>query len=166
MANEITDWATRLYGLSDDMRTKGVAEIQNAVGMAAKESVVDAVTRTPAKEGSLADGTMSGWPRAIVGAYKVNGDTVSITPLKRSHGPMRVLEDGRQAYNAGDLRVRGYGKVRANGFRTVKSATVNGRVGATRGKRTWSNAARDIRTEYMAVAEQALSKILMRYYGR
>lgn len=166
MANEITDWSKRLYGLSDDMRTKGVDEIHKAVGLAAKESVVDAVTRTPAKDGSLADGVMSGWPRPIVARYDSKGDVVSIRPQGRATGPMRVLEDGRQAYSAGDLRVRGYGKVRANGFRTVKSATVNGRVGATRGKRTWSNAVRDIRTEYMAVAEQALSKILMRYYGR
>ncbi len=166
MANEITDWSKRLYGLSGDLKAQGTKEIQDAVGMAAKVSVSDAVQRTPAASGSLADGTMSGWPRAIVGAYKVTDDTVSITPLKRSYGPMRVLEDGRKAYNAGDYRVKKIGKARKNGFSTVSSVQVAGRVGATRGKRTWSNAARDIRDEYMKVAERALSKVLMRYYGR
>jgi hypothetical protein len=91
---------------------------------------------------------------------------VAITPQGRATGPMRVLEDGRKAYNAGDLRVRGYGKVRANGFRAVKTTAVNGRVGATRGKNTWTNAARDISEEYLDVAAKALNKILMRYYGR
>lgn len=170
MAKGFDAWAKSLNLVGDDLKAKGLVEIQTAVGLAAKESIVDAVVRTPAADGSLADGQMSGWPRAIVGKYDVAGTELAITPLKRSHGPMRVLEDGRKAYNAGDFRVRSIGKARTGkigaGFSTVKSVQVNGRVGATKGKRTWSNAVRDIKAEHADVAERALQKFLFRYLGR
>lgn len=166
MGNEVGDWGERLAGLGDNLQKQGLAEIQTAVGLFAKESVDDAVRRTPARKGSLADAEMSGWPRAIRARYDSQGDVLVVKPQGRSTGPMRVLEDGRKGYNAGDFRIRGVSKVRANGFRTVRSAQVNGRVGATKGKGTWTNAVRDIRAEYMDVAAKAMSKILMRYYGR
>jgi hypothetical protein len=53
---------------------------------------------------------------------------------------MRVLEQGRQAYSAGDKRRKGSYKSKKTGLVTERFGAVKRNVGATRGKGTWSDA--------------------------
>lgn len=98
-----------------------------------------------AVHGTLGDNSMSGWrrkkPIPISGAYKVASDhEIDMTPTRMSVGPMRVLEDGRQAYQAGDKRRKGTYKSKKTGLVTERFRTVKRSGGATRGKGTWSDA--------------------------
>ena len=100
--------------------------------------VDQAVRRTPAGQGSLADGSMSGWRRSkpivIVGKVKVSGVEVAIEP--NAKGPMRVLESGRQASVQGPLITSG-GK---SGVRKVSRARRKRSSVASEGKGTWTAA--------------------------
>lgn len=116
------------------------------VGKLATPFVNEAVRATPAAKGSLSDGVMSGPGRwstfSLKGEAKAlegSRPTVVIRPTGKSRGPMRVLEDGRKGYSAGDRRKSGTrlnkDKVRVDKFRKIKR-----NLGATEGKQTWTRA--------------------------
>jgi hypothetical protein len=109
-----------------------------AVAKAVAPLVDEAVRRTPADRGSLADGSMSGWRRSkpivLVGKVTVSGAEVAIEP--NAKGPMRVLESGRQASVQGPLITSG-GK---SGIRKVSRARRKRFSVASQGKGTWTDA--------------------------
>ena len=77
----------------------------------------------------------------IKGRFDIKSDTeFEITPQRKGYGPMRVLEQGRQAYSAGDKRRKGSYKSKKTGLVTERFRAVKRNVGATRGKGTWSDA--------------------------
>lgn len=109
------------------------------LGMESKGDVADAV------RADLGDLSMSNWrrkkPLDVVGRYDVEGDqAVVISPAYQSRGPMRVLESGRQSYQAGSRRQSGTYKRERTGDVRIKYRTVNRNVGASAGKGTWTDA--------------------------
>lgn len=93
----------------------------------------------------LGDQSMSGWrrnsPIPVTGVGKVVSDTeIEVAPAARAKGPMRVLEQGRQSYAAGDRRSSGSYVSKKTGERRAKSRKVKRNTKATVGKGTWSDA--------------------------
>lgn len=101
-----------------------------------------AVRDTPARNGSLSDGSMSGWHRGrpVVLATRVtpregqDRASVLVTP-DRTAGLWRVLESGRQGNAKGARVARGTTRAGNVRYRRVRRTT-----GATEAKRTWSTA--------------------------
>jgi len=69
------------------------------VGVLSKADINEAVRN------DLGDMSMSGWrrgnPHEVVGRFDVEGSAVAMTPAKRSRGPMRVLQQGRNNWAEG-----------------------------------------------------------------
>lgn len=93
----------------------------------------------------LGDLSMSGWKRGnpfeIGGMYEVVGPhEVEMAPARKVRGPMRVLEQGRAAYQSGDRRVGGTYITKRTGEVRTKYRKVKRTMGATQGKGTWTDA--------------------------
>lgn len=118
------------------------------IGAKAKDLAANAVRRETAKSGSLADLSMSGWPRSKPAKLEANweseGSGITVGPYRRVLGPWRVLEDGRRAYRAGQFRRRGSrGATKYRGA-TSRLAVVSRTVGSVQGKGTWTKATNEI----------------------
>jgi len=129
----------RLTMLQREMTGQAARDRLTKVGMAVKGEVADAV------RADIGDTSMSGWPRKgpveITGRFEVLSATeLSVQPVGKALGPMRVLESGRQAYQAGDRRRSGSYRSKKTGDVRQKSRTVSRNTGATKGKGTWSDA--------------------------
>ena len=125
--------------IADELNGEAARKRLTKVAMETKSDVAEAV------KGDLGDTSMSGWRRGkpfdVLGRYEIKSDTeFEITPQRKSYGPMRVLEQGRQAYSAGDKRRKGSYKSKKTGLVTERFRAVKRNVGATRGKGTWSDA--------------------------
>ena len=121
-----------------------------AVGDALVPFVERAIAATPAKDGSLADRSMSGWHGKGQPSFRLSGKadaskdgrTVQVAPAaegaqwRKGAGQMRVLEDGRSSYAKGDRRKSGT-RTNKSGERVDKTRKLRQNVGATRGKGTW-----------------------------
>jgi hypothetical protein len=112
---------------------------------------LEVVARQTAKDvdeavrADLGDQSMSGWRRGspipVTGDAKVVSDNeISVSPMRRALGPMRVLEQGRQSYSAGDRRTSGSYVSKKTGERKQKTRKVKRNTKATAGKGTWSDA--------------------------
>lgn len=118
------------------------------LGKEASRFVDDAVKATPAKSGSLGDGSMSGWRRGrpfqLQGRAKAVGrggkPTVVVMPAPKALGPMRVLEDGRKARGVGSLYRKGQYTSKKTGATYSRLGVTKRNVGATEGKKTWTHA--------------------------
>lgn len=115
------------------------------LGKEASRFVDDAVRATPAKSGTLGDGSMSGWrrraPIRLYGVARKRGAArVVVMPAPRSLGPMRVLEDGRKPRNAGSLYKRSQYTSKKTGATYTRLGVAKRNVGATEPKRTWTHA--------------------------
>jgi hypothetical protein len=144
----------RLRNLSVAFSPAGMKPDLNKLGVLAKAEVGRAVV------GDIGDLSMSNWRRGkpiqVTGRFDVDGSKVTVTPAPRARGPMRVLEDGRQARGA-------QSKV---SFRTLKSGAVKARRGkttarggATRGRGTWTDAAGNMdRTVRVGLRKQGIEK--------
>jgi hypothetical protein len=128
-------WAKEMSGKPGQARVLAVAK-------AVAPLVDQAVRSTPAASGTLSDGSMSNWrrgkPIVLVGRVKVRGSEVAIEP--NAKGPMRVLQDGRQASVQGP-RITSGGK---SGVRKVSRARQKRASHASAGKGTWTNATDNI----------------------
>lgn len=125
--------------IADELNGEAARKRLTKVAMETKSDVAEAV------KGDLGDTSMSGWRRGkpfdVLGRYEIKSDTeFEITPQRKGYGPMRVLEQGRQAYSAGDKRRKGSYKSKKTGLVTERFRAVKRNVGATRGKGTWSDA--------------------------
>jgi hypothetical protein len=131
----------RMGRLADEFSPAGMKPDLTKLGVLAKAEVGRAVA------GDIGDLSMSNWRRGkpiqVTGRFDVDGTTVEVTPVPRARGPMRVLEDGRQARGA-------QSKV---SFRQLKSGSIKvrrgkttARSGATRGRGTWTDATRAMET--------------------
>ena len=124
--------------LAKEMSGKGGQARVMAVAKAVAPLVDQAVRQTPSVSGTLSDGSMSNWTRkkpiVITGRVKVSGAEVAIEP--NAKGPMRVLQDGRQASVQGP-RITSGGK---SGVRKVSRAKRKRASVASGGKGTWTDA--------------------------
>lgn len=132
-----------------------------------------------AVRGDLGDLSMSGWrdksgtPIDLGGRAKVISDSaVEMLPAAigginwaKGLGPMRVLQDGRQSYAAGDRRRSG-SRLNKAGERVAKTRKVKRTTGGQEGKGTWSDAteimAREMPARYEAELAAGLAKHLRR----
>lgn len=110
---------------------------------------------------SIGDHSMSGWKRGapieIVGKV-VKRDGVAIAPT--AAGPMRVLNDGRQAHEAGGRRTAGTYKSKKTGDVRQKYRKVKRSMGATAGKGTWDDAANKIADEFPKLMADELHQVM------
>lgn len=152
----------RFDHLAKELAGVNARERLKRVGQQTVPDVEIAVQRTPAKAGSLADLSMSGWrkrggdPLQLSGAFEVLSDNeLEMRPglrngnWRQGAGPMRVLESGRKTYQAGTRRAAGSYVSRKTGEVRTKTRRVKRNTGATEGKGTWSDA------EQMMAAEMA-----------
>ena len=130
-----------------------------AVGMQTKPDIAAAVRST------LGDQSMSHWRRAnrppipIEGAFQVLPSVLEMSPTGMAKGPMRVLQDGRQAHTAGSRRNSGT-RINKAGDRVQKTRKVSRTSGATAGKGTWTVAADVMKREMGGRYERELVRDL------
>lgn len=133
-----------------------------AVGMEGKKLANRAVRN------DIGDMSMSGWRRGkpfdIGSRFDVAERTVEISPQRIAKGPMRVLEEGRKAYRAGDSRSSGTRTRKRDGAVINKSRTVKRNVGATRGKNTWSDATEAMERELPKAAHEHVTRVLRKHF--
>lgn len=157
---DLTAFAVKVEKALKEMDDPGLFK---AVGEAGKKLAGRAV------QNDLGDMSMSGWQRGkpfdITSAYEFPvARTVEIAPARRNRGPMRVLEDGRQAYNAGDRRKSGTRTRKKDGVTVDKYRRVKRNVGATKGKGTWSDATELMERELPKVAHEHVVKVLRKHF--
>lgn len=169
MADDLSPLVDGFGQFAKDLSGKGLQEMLDVIGLGAKEDVAQAVRRTPARRGSLADQSMSGWRRGKKGAvgviqaeYKIEGSAVRVQPRGSSGGPMRVLEDGRKAHAAGSMRQSGTYTSKRTGVSRPKLRKVNRQVHPYPGKNTWSKAIEVVARESPKRAESVLSDVARR----
>lgn len=133
-----------------------------AVGMEGKKLANRAVRI------DIGDMSMSGWRRGkpfdITSRFDVAERTVEISPERRAKGPMRVLEEGRKSYQAGDTRSSGTRTRKKDGVVVNKTRRVKRNVGSTAGKNTWSDATADMERELPKVAHQHVTRVLRKHF--
>ncbi len=136
--------------LRDELSGANLEAVLGSVGRELVPLVSEAVARTPGGKGSLSDGSMSHWRRGkpipITGTASVRfGTQLEVAPSIAARGPMRVLEDGRKGYRAGDRRASGYYVRKRDGVRMTRTKVVKGFTGEAGGKGTWTAATAAIR---------------------
>jgi len=133
-------FAKKIERVTDELNGSAAKARLNKVALQTKPDVAEAV------RGDLhGEQSFKNWRRnnrfEITGRYDIKSDTeFEITPQRKGYGPMRVLEQGRQAYSAGDKRRKGTYKSKKTGLVTERFRAVKRNVGATQGKGTWSDA--------------------------
>lgn len=132
--------------------------------------VEPAVRRTPAQRGSLADASMSRWmrgnPVVIRGEARIGVDGVEVKPVNKAAGPMRVLQDGRSAYTAGDRRNSGTYTSKKTGLTKQKTRKVKRTTGAAGGKGTWSAFTEGAVGKVPRLADLELQMAIGKHIGR
>jgi hypothetical protein len=113
----------RIKQVNDGINGVELKKKLNKIGVAAKGDVLDAL------KSDIGDTSMSNWrrkkPIKISARYDHKGDyAIEVKPSKSSHGPWKVLEDGRRP---------GHSK-------PTKRSPNGRRYSASKGKKTWSNA--------------------------
>lgn len=130
---------------------KKAAERQRRLGADLRREAEEAVRQTPAKSGTLADQSMSGWHRKNAVKLKSratvqdNGQRLLVTP-DRTAGLWRVLEDGREAHEVGFRRERSRYVRKTGETRIYRSKASKRATGAMKGKGTWTTAQRKMAT--------------------
>lgn len=144
------DWQRlqkRVDGLVSEFDGSAFKTRLKAVGKELEPLIEDAV------KSDIGDTSMSGWrhkapmnltgysaPSTSVQSGIFMAPSVKHAVWNRGLGPMRVLQDGRQAYNAGDRRASGWRTKKKTGEVVQKFRKVKRKVGATKGKQTWTHA--------------------------
>ena len=128
----------------------------------------------------IGDQSMSGWKDKGGTAIELGGHSqvlsdheVEIDPgttgganWRKGKGPMRVLEQGRQQYAAGDRRQSGTYTSKRTGLTTAKTRKVKRNTGATEGKGTWTDATQIMVREMPKRYEAEFVKDLARHLRR
>ena len=153
------------FALKVDKTIKDLADekMLKAVGEAGDKIAEHAV------RADIGDMSMSGWQRGKPFDVKSRWDivgplSVEITPERRARGPMRVLEEGRRAYVAGEKRASGTRVRKRDGVSVTKYRKVKRNVGATKGKQTWSDATEVMGRELPKVAHEHVTKVLRKHF--
>lgn len=145
--NDFDRVARRIDGLQAELDGRAMNDRLKMVGKELEPLVERAI------RGDIADTSMSGWthkkPAELTGRSELSTTVkngIFVAPAikggawRRGLGPMRVLQDGRKAYNAGDRRRSGTRTKKKTGEVVDKFRRVKRTVGATQGKNTWDEA--------------------------
>lgn len=158
------EFVVSIEAIRDELGGKKAKTRMEAYGELLAPMVDDAV------RADLGDLSMSHWRRGnpipITGDYSAGQDELAVTPSRRSVGLMRVLEDGRSAYAAGDKRASGRYTSKKTGDVRQKYRTVKRSTGATRGKGTWTDATRRLTDRARKVVPEVLIRDVLKAKGR
>lgn len=171
------DWQRlhkRIDGLAAEFDGRAFKDRLAKVGKQLEPLVENAVVN------SIGDTSMSGWthkkPAELTGRSELSTTVetgIFVAPAlkggawRRGLGPMRVLQDGRKAYNAGDRRASGTRVKKKTGEVVTKYRKVKRKVSATKGKGTWTAAVNAMsRGIGDRVDKEALSPIIRKTWGR
>lgn len=129
---------------------------------------VETISRREVPRDAGGDDVLSGWPRKPnVSRWELkdpritpNTASVTVRPVGAARGPFRILEDGRKAYRAGDSRASGVRYRKRTDDYVLKTRSVKGNVGATKGKGTFTRIAARAETEIVKLADAELAKAL------
>lgn len=144
----------KLDAFERDLSGKGATDRSKALGKKFEPYVEQAA------KNDFGDTSLSGWSRPsknhpnwspveIIGrsekATSVDQGVFVMPAAKNTNyvrglGVMRVMQQGRSAYAAGDKRSSGWRTRKKDGARVQKFRKVKGNVGATRGRGTWDDA--------------------------
>lgn len=173
MAQDFATFNRKVDGVIKEFDgTAGKQRLQR-VALATKKDVDEAVRH------DLGDQSMSGWRRGkpiqIAGRFDIISDhEFEVLPAKRASGPMRVLEEGRNA-GGGAGGFQGPGVNRKTGGRNF---TKSGKVakqrskkakrwnGRTSGKGTWSDAVKLMEQRVPGRVDKEVVKALGRHLGK
>lgn len=157
--NDLAAFALKVQKVINDLDDPALFETVGKKG----RSLADQAVRN-----DIGDMSMSGWRRGkpfdVKSRYDIADRTVEISPQRIAKGPMRVLEEGRKAYRAGDSRSSGTRVRKRDGAVINKSRTVKRNVGATAGKNTWSDATADMERELPRTAHEHVTKVLRKHF--
>lgn len=156
---ELKGFAAKLDGIANDLSAQGMKKALEQVG----EKGVDIADR--AVKNDIGDMSMSGWRRGnpfnIASDAKPLGDSgVEIAPQRKVRGPMRVLEEGRRSYVAGDRRQSGVRTRKSDGAVMAKTRRVKRNTSATSGKQTWSDATAVMEKQLPIIVRDAVRESL------
>ncbi len=144
MATDLRGLNRKLDSLAGSL-SKDTRRLLTQVGMEGK-SITGAAVR-----GDIGDLSMSNWRRGRpvpigVRFNLLSGSAVELTPNPRASGPMRVLERGRRGGMS-------------------KGKRRKGRVGATSGRGTWTEATRKMEQEFPRVVHRHTQATLRRLFS-
>ena len=146
MAGDFGTLNKKFDQLASEFDGRQLRKSLEVVGRETKGDIVEAV------RGDLGDNSMSGWRRGkpvpLVGRYDIVSDhEIDMTPAPRARGPLRVLEEGRNAnafgnaFGAAVAAFTAEPKLTKSGKRRKQRAKkVKRWNGVTQGKGTWSDA--------------------------
>ena len=145
-------------------RIQGVP--RHILPLAAK--AVEQVSRREIPHDAGGDDSLSGWPgKPDISRWELQDERVTpgsasvvVYPVKGARGPLRVLEDGRKAYRAGDSRVSGVRLRKRTNDYVLKTRGVKRNVGATKAKHTFSRIAARAEVDIVKIADAELAKAL------
>lgn len=150
MAAGFGDFTHRMELLAKEMDGRALKARLTRVGVLSKADINEAVRN------DLGDMSMSGWrrgnPHEIVGRFDIEGTVLAMTPAKRSRGPMRVLQQGRNNWAEGTRPAR---RSRPRMTRRFN--------GTTQGKDTWTDATKIMERKMPDRYEQALRADIARH---
>jgi hypothetical protein len=152
--------AAKFEAIRNDLDGAGLRKITNAVALDAKNDVREHIV-----EDLGLDRKFSGWKPRLDARYDVINDHQAVIE-PRPAGVFKVLDAGRRA-RSGGLPKRAKRKV----YRTpwgLRTATRNKRwrIGATRGKGTWTKAVHTIADKAPERVDKHTVAVLSRHLGR
>lgn len=162
-----------MTNVSQELSGEAQRKRLKATGDEVAKELAKAVASTPVKSGTLRDLSLSahgrpslktGWHKVDIEAKAVVADSsFDVVPKNlRAYGPLRVLNDGRNAYRAGDKRVAGQRFSKKEGRLVDKRRTVKRSLGAYEGKGTWTRARRQMAVEAPKVYAAQVVKSIVR----
>lgn len=120
---------------------KGARAVSKIVGDAAIKDADEVLRSTGSRNGSLADASMSHWPRSnpfelTTRARNLSDHEVQIEPSPKARGPWRVLESGREAHVKGNRRESTRTSKKTG--KPLKGRLIKRTGGASVGKGVWT----------------------------
>jgi hypothetical protein len=165
------DMAHRFDTLASEMSGEALKKRLGRVGMAVKPDILAAVkaegswTDAGGRARTLADGGMTGFGnKEIIGRYSVTGSELSMHPQGSSVGQMAILQRGRKAYAAGDMRQKGTYTSKKTGLKTARTRKVKRNVSAHGSdKNTWGDAVEIMQPHLIREYEHQLRADMARF---
>ena len=169
MAGDFAGLNRKIGKLTEELSgTAGRKRLERVARKAVKE--VDAAVKS-----TLGDDSMSGWKRGnplpVRGMVEMT-PVVAIVPARRSRGPMRVLESGRNMGNAGGMAGPGVsadGTTRRNkngSVRKTRTRKAKRWNGTTSGKGTWTDAQQRVQSVYPALVADEVDEAMAKFFKR
>lgn len=169
MADSFADLQRKLVAVERDLEGRGARASMGRVGRDLRPEIDRAVV------GTLGDKSMSGWKRGgpiqITGTSRLLDDqSVLVEPVKRSKGPMAVLERGRNLGGGGGFAGPGINSrtgvtsfTKSGAVRKVRARAGKRWNGYTQGKGTMTDASEAIQKRAPGLIADEVHKTLAKH---